>query len=111
MDMKLALIAYILPGLAVVFGIPLTLGLVPPNRFYGYRTRKTLSSADVWYRANRFSGCSLVVGGLVALCHNALFRHDHAAWPSTTQQLFMTLSTGLLLLLGLIVSAFYVRKL
>jgi uncharacterized membrane protein len=111
MDMKLALIAYILPGLAVVFGIPLTLGLVPPNHFYGYRTRKTLSSADVWYRANRVSGWSLVVGGLVALGHNAWFRHDHAAWSSTTQQLFMTLSTGLLLLLGLIVSVFYVRKL
>jgi hypothetical protein len=111
MDVRLTLIAYVLPGLAVVFGIPMALGLVPPNRFYGYRTRKTLSSLDVWYRANRVSGWSMLVAGIAALGHNALFRHDHADLPSTTQQLFMTLSTGFLLMLGLVVSAFYVRKL
>jgi uncharacterized membrane protein len=111
MDVKLALIAYVVPGLAVVFGIPMALRLIPPNRFYGYRTRKTLSSAGVWYRANRVSGWSLVIAGMAALCHNALFRHHHAHWASATQQLFMTVSTGFLLLLGLIVSAFYVRKL
>jgi hypothetical protein len=111
MDFKLALIAYIIPGLAVVFGIPMALGLVPPNRFYGYRTRKTLSSVEIWYRANRVSGWCMAIAGIAALCHNALFRHDHADLPSTTQQLFMTLSTGVLLLLGLVVSAFYVRRL
>jgi hypothetical protein len=111
MDVKLALIAYVLPGMAVVFGIPMALGLVPPNRFYGYRTRKTLSSVDVWYRANRVCGRCMAIAGFAALCHNALFQHEHADWPSSTQQLFMTLSTGLLLLLGLVISAFYVRKL
>jgi uncharacterized membrane protein len=111
MNLKLALIAYVLPGLAIVFGTPMAFGLIPPNRFFGFRTRKTLSSADVWYRANRISGLSLVVAGIAALGHNALFQHDHAGWPSATQQLFMTLSTGLLLLLGLVFSAFYVRKL
>ena len=75
------------------------------------RTRKTLSSADVWYRANRVSGWSLVSAGIAALCHNALLQHDHADWPSKMQQLFMTLSMGLLLSLGLIFSAFYVQKL
>jgi hypothetical protein len=111
MDLKLALIAYVLPALAVAFGIPMALGLIPPNRFYGYRTRKTLSSGDVWYRANRVSGWSLAIAGIAALGHNVLFRHAHTDWPSTTQQLFMTLSTGLLLLLGLVFSALYVRKL
>jgi uncharacterized membrane protein len=111
MDVKLALIAYVLPGLAVVFGIPIALGLVPPNRFYGYRTRKTLSSVDVWYRANRVCGRCMAIAGFAALCHNALFQHEHADWPPTTQQFFMTISTGVLLLLGLVVSAFYVRKL
>ena len=111
MDEKLVLIAYVLPGLAVVFGIPMALGLVPPNRFYGLRTRRTLSSADVWYRANRVCGRCLAIAGIAALCHNALFRHDHADLPSATQQLFMTISTGVSLALGLVVSAFYVRKL
>jgi hypothetical protein len=100
-----------LTGLAVGFGIPMALGLVPPNRFYGYRTRRTLSSVDVWYRPNRVCRWSLAIAGIAALCHNALFRHDHADLPSAAQQLFMTISTGVLLVLGLVVSAFYVRKL
>jgi hypothetical protein len=110
MDAKPALIAYVLPGLAVVFGIPMALGLIPPDRFYRLQTRTTLSSVHVWYRANRVCGWSLAIAGIAALCHNAWFRHDHADLPSAMQQLFMTLSTGVLLVLELAVSAFYVRK-
>ena len=44
MDFKLVLLAYILPGLATVLGLPMALRMVPPNRFYGYRTAKTLES-------------------------------------------------------------------
>ncbi|MFY9751164.1 MAG: SdpI family protein [Candidatus Acidiferrales bacterium] len=109
--MKLALVGYILPGLAVVFGIPMAVGLIPPNRFYGYRTRKTLSSADIWYRANRVSGWSLAIAGIAAISHNIFFHWHHADWASTTQQFFMAVSTALLLLLGLGFSALYVRKL
>jgi uncharacterized membrane protein len=111
MALQLALVAYVLPGLAIVLGIPMGLELIPPNRFYGYRTRKTFSSRDIWYRANRFSGWSLAIAGAVALGHNALFRHDHADWPPATQQVFMALTTALLLLLALVFSALYVRKL
>ena len=111
MDVKLALAAYILPGLAVVLGFPMALRLIPPNRFYRYRTRKTLSSADIWYPANHVAGWSLAIAGIVALGHNILFRHDHAGLSSTTQQLFMTAATALLILLALAFSALYVRKL
>jgi uncharacterized membrane protein len=111
MDVNLALVVYILPGLAVVLGIPMALRLIPPNRFYGYRTRKTLSSEDIWYRANRGFGWSLVIAGIAAFGHNLLFQRDHTDWLSTTQQLFMTIATALLLLLALAFSAFYVRKL
>lgn len=40
----------------IVLSVPLVLGLMPPNRFYGVRTRRTLSSRAVWYRANRVAG-------------------------------------------------------
>src|ERR1700733_13648136 len=99
------------PPLAVVLGGPMAFGLGPPNRFYGYRTRKTLSSTVVWYRANSISRSSLIIAGIAAIGHNALFQQDHANLPSATQQLLMTLSTGLLLVLALVISAFYVRKL
>jgi uncharacterized membrane protein len=110
-DVRLALAAYVLPGLAIVFGIPMALGLVPPNPYYGYRTRKTFSSTDTWYRANRIAGCSLLMAGILALCHNLLLQHDHPGWPSATKQLIMTISAALLLFLGLIISGIYVRKL
>jgi uncharacterized membrane protein len=111
LDIKLALIGYILPGLGVVFWIPMALGTIPPNRYYGHRTWKTMASADVWYPANRIAGRCLAIAGLVAVCHNAYFRHEHANWPSTTQQFFMAMASGILLLLGVLVSAIYVRKL
>ena len=111
MNLQLALIAYILPGMAIVFGIPMALRLIPPNHFYGYRTRKTFSSPAIWYRANRFSGWALAIAGIVALAHNLYFRHTHADFPPAFQQLFMAVPTGLLLLLAMVFSALYVRKL
>ena len=39
--------------------IPLMLNLVPPNRVYGFRTRRILANRELWYRANRFAGCAL----------------------------------------------------
>jgi uncharacterized membrane protein len=46
-------------------GVPLALGRVPRNRWYGYRTRRTLADDGTWYLVNRVSGKSLVVAGLV----------------------------------------------
>ncbi|MGH9903711.1 MAG: SdpI family protein [Pyrinomonadaceae bacterium] len=55
-------------GVGVLFigiSIPLILERVPPNRFYGFRTAKTLSDPKVWYAANRASGHDLFVAGAV----------------------------------------------
>ena len=51
--------------LIVVVAIPMIFDWVPPNRFYGFRTRATLSSAHEWYRANRLMGIYLAVGQVV----------------------------------------------
>lgn len=111
MDLRLTLLTYIIPGLASVLAIPLAVGLVPPNRYYGFRTPKTLASANVWYKANRICGYCLALAGIAAVCHNLFFLHDHPDWSSNTQQFFLAVSNGILLLLGVAVSAFYVRKL
>jgi uncharacterized membrane protein len=39
-----------------LMSIPLVLALIPKNRFYGFRTSKTLADDRVWYNANRFGG-------------------------------------------------------
>ena len=111
MDFKLAVVAYGIPGLAIVFGIPMALRLIPPNRYYGFRTLKAISSEEIWYRANRFCGCAMVIAGVIAIAHNVFLQQSHSDWSSSTQQFFMTISNSLLLLLGIWVSARYARKL
>jgi len=55
-----------LPALTLALGIPLILRLVPPNRFYGFRTATSYSSADAWYQINFATGLALVAAGAVA---------------------------------------------
>jgi uncharacterized membrane protein len=47
--------------------IPLLLGRVPPNSFYGCRTEKTLSDPKVWYETNRISGKDFFISGVLVL--------------------------------------------
>ena len=44
-----------------MISLPLILGLVPPNGIYGFRTRFTMSSREIWYPANAFLGWALLV--------------------------------------------------
>jgi uncharacterized membrane protein len=56
-----------LPLLTVLLSIPMILGWVKPNPWYGVRTRKTLGSPQIWYRANRVGGIYLTIATLAAL--------------------------------------------
>jgi len=57
----------VLPPLTLLIAIPLILGWVKPNAWYGVRTRKTRSSPEIWYRANRTGGIYLVAATLIAV--------------------------------------------
>jgi uncharacterized membrane protein len=46
--------------LFLLAAVPLALGLVPRNRFFGFRTSKTLSDEGVWYAVNRVAGASVM---------------------------------------------------
>lgn len=61
---------YIAPLLALLnigVSIPLVLGKVPPNKLYGFRTRKTLGNRDIWYQANYTGGQNMIIATLIAL--------------------------------------------
>ena len=61
------MIPYLVPcAIVAVASVPLILGVVPPNSFYGFRTRKTLASPELWFRANRFAGLALFIAALVS---------------------------------------------
>lgn len=55
-------------------GIPLWLRKVPPNRLYGFRTRRTLSDEAIWYRTNALLGRNLIVAMVLFLIVAAVVR-------------------------------------
>jgi uncharacterized membrane protein len=59
----LSLIYIAAGGLIVILGVPLYLRWIPPNRFYGFRTKRTLADPAVWYPVNRVTGGWLAVTG------------------------------------------------
>jgi uncharacterized membrane protein len=62
-----------------LMSIPLVLALIPRNRFYGIRMRKTLADDRVWYSANRF-------GGSLCLMSGAIYVGFATAWPMSGLQ-------------------------
>ena len=55
------------PVALIVLSVPLIFGLIPRNRFYGFRTRSTCKSDQVWYPANKMAGKIFVVAGVIWL--------------------------------------------
>lgn len=61
-----AQIRQFMPPLMIVFvSIPLVLGLIPRNGFYGIRVREAFASDASWHAINRLGSISLVGACLV----------------------------------------------
>jgi|WetSurMetagenome_2_1015567.scaffolds.fasta_scaffold138465_2 uncharacterized membrane protein len=65
--------------LLFIAAVPLIFGLIPPNRFYGVRTSKTLSDDRVWYPVNRLAAATLMMGSGVYGMVAALVPYDRLA--------------------------------
>ena len=64
---KAALLFSLVGVLYIGLGIPLLRGRVPPNSWYGCRTRKTLSDENVWYAVNRVTGRDIIIAGIMLI--------------------------------------------
>ncbi len=53
--------------ITIAVSIPMILRKIPPNYFYGVRTRKTLSDPKIWYEANYLGGLALTLSSLAFL--------------------------------------------
>jgi uncharacterized membrane protein len=61
-------ILFTIVGLLFIgLSIPLILGGVPPNHFYGCRTARTLSNPKIWYEVNRICGKDFLISGVLVL--------------------------------------------
>ena len=64
---------FAIPALALfIVSLPLVVGVIPRNRYYGFRTRKTLTDEAAWYSVNRIAGvgvifASAIYGGVALL--------------------------------------------
>ena len=70
--MKVQLLAALL---SCAFGMVLLFKALPPNRWFGLRTTRTLADPAVWYRAHRAFGWVFLIAGLVVA--------TLGLWPST----------------------------
>lgn len=59
------LVYMVASGALVLLGLPLYFRKVPPNRFYGFRTDRTLAEPKVWYAVNRVSGAGMLLTGAI----------------------------------------------
>jgi hypothetical protein len=59
--------------------IPLVVGLVPPNRYYGFRTTRALESTEVWYAANRHGGIAVLLASVTYLLLARLLPYHEGA--------------------------------
>jgi len=67
--------------LLILLALPLWLRMVPPNHFYGVRTRATLGDEQRWYTVNASAGFDLFVSGIVLLAGILVLERVGATWP------------------------------
>ncbi len=64
--MELLLLLFVCSGLLLAgLSIPLILGKIGPNPWYGFRVERTLSDPAVWYAVNAYSAKWLLAVGIV----------------------------------------------
>lgn len=67
-DNTFAALLFVIVGVIYIgVGIPLLLGRIPPNAWYGCRTQKTLSSEEIWYSVNRVTGRYMIISGIAVI--------------------------------------------
>jgi uncharacterized membrane protein len=101
------ILVWVIPAIIAILALPTALGMIQPNRWYGLRTAKTLSSPDNWYAANRFSGWVLVAANGLVICFNLVLLWLHPHWERDTLLLGEVTALVVALLLGLAASLLY----
>ena len=109
--MPLHIVVYVLPVLLVIMAIPLLIGLVPPNRWYGFRTPKTRSSREIWRKANRASASYLIAAVVLATAFNAFLLATRSGSPQHDLLPWMAGSIIVAILIAVLCSAAYLRRL
>lgn len=101
-----AYIPFGIPLVTILVALPLVLQRIPPNLWYGFRTRRTLSDPGIWYRANYLGGLGLLYAGVGSLAVNLALS---MLFPSAFTMLIQTAVVVFAMLLALTVWARQMR--
>jgi uncharacterized membrane protein len=94
------LLVYMLAsGVLVLLGLPLYFRKIPPNRFYGFRTERTLNNPEVWYPVNRVTGGWMVVTGAITAAVATWVQRSGYSVPTAALINLATFTIGILLML------------
>ena len=102
-DIRVVVISGVFTLLTFGFGLPLALGKIPPNQWFGFRLNiYIMRDDDIWYAVNRTGGRTLIASSpsfLTVAIIAALYMGNHSV---QTALLFITLG----LILAMIVYSF-----
>ncbi len=91
--------------LLIAISLPMIYDKIPPNGFYGFRTRRTMSDPNVWYPANRVAGRNLALAGvIVATTALVVFAMQKNLQPRTAALTLLIVSMAALI--GAVVHSF-----
>jgi uncharacterized membrane protein len=87
-------------GLLILLGLPLYLRWIPPNRFYGFRTERTLEDPGLWYPVNRVTGGWLTMTGALTAGIASLVERIDFALPAAASINCAIVVVGMILMLA-----------
>ena len=91
--------------------VPLVMGVIPRNRLYGFRTKKTLSDDEIWYRVNRLAGIAIMIASGVYAVVAVARPYDRAAADNFSIWLVHLAAFAGSLVVALGVAGWYARRL
>lgn len=68
-------LGWIFLGMGILFiaiALPLAYKKIGPNNWYGFRTKKSMSSLDVWYDVNSLTGKGMAIVGIALSVVNCI---------------------------------------
>jgi uncharacterized membrane protein len=110
-NLMVIVVGFGLPTILAILALPLRLGKVRPNSFYGFRTPKTMSSPEIWYQANRFAGQWMLAASSLTLLINFSLLYTRPDLPPEKLTLWMACVGAISALLASVRSLLYLRKL
>ena len=91
--------------LLIGLSIPMYLGKIKRNNWYGFRTTKTLSSDEIWYPANRESAFYFMIAGVFTFIGGVAIFFLRTILPPETLVIVM-IAVASLSLIGAVIKSF-----